>query len=327
LVPFEQLPYEFNPERGYVSSANNKTAPDDYPYYISHWYATPDRIDRIREMLEEKDKFGIADFQEMHGDFNSKLIGRMMPHFLPALKNCSEMTGIEKEAFEKLVSWDGNLTRESQATSVFEVLYRKILENFIKDDLSEKMFSDLKSSRMILENLMINILPEKTSEWIDDISTPEIETFDDLVIKSFKEAVAELTTMLGKNTDDWQWGKIHTFTLAHPMGSVEMLNKALQLNKGPFEMPGSFHTVCPYSYSYGNLYEVNHGASHRHIFDVSNWDASLTVIPTGTSGIPASDFYCDQTELYINNQYHEDPFSPENVRNAAVFEMKIIPIK
>jgi penicillin amidase len=90
-------------------------------------------------------------------------------------------------------------------------------------------------------------------------------------------------------------------------------------------MPGSFHTVCPYSYSYNNLYKVNHGASHRHIFDVNNWDNSETVIPTGTSGIPASDFYLNQTELYINNRYHADPFSKTEVEKAAKYKMKILP--
>src|ERR1035437_6718023 len=33
FVPFDQLPTSFNPENGYVSSANNKTVSDDYPYY------------------------------------------------------------------------------------------------------------------------------------------------------------------------------------------------------------------------------------------------------------------------------------------------------
>jgi len=59
LVPFEELPFEYNPARGYVSSANNKTVHADYPHYISHWFAVPDRIDRIREMLDDKEKLGI----------------------------------------------------------------------------------------------------------------------------------------------------------------------------------------------------------------------------------------------------------------------------
>jgi penicillin amidase len=70
---------------------------------------------------------------------------------------------------------------------------------------------------------------------------------------------------------------------------------------------------------------VNHGASHRHIFDVGNWDLSKTIIPTGTSGIPASDFYLDQTRLYLENRYHPDPFSINSVRGAARFEMKLSP--
>ena len=160
---------------------------------------------------------------------------------------------------------------------------------------------------MLLENLMINVLANETSEWIDDKNTPEIETFDMIVVRSFKETVSDLSAELGPNIDDWSWGKIHTFTLNHPLGVVSTLDKILNLNKGPFEVPGSYHTVCPYSYSYNNLYKVNHGASHRHIFDVNNWDASKTIIPTGTSGIPASDYYLDQTGLYINNQYHADP--------------------
>jgi penicillin amidase len=172
---------------------------------------------------------------------------------------------------------------------------------------------------------MINIQSEKSSDWIDDKNTSETETFNDIINRSFKETVADLTTENGENLDNWNWGKIHTFTIQHPLGAVNILNKAFKLNKGPFEMPGSYHTVCPYSYSYNNLYNVNHGASHRHIFDLANWDASETIIPTGTSGIPASDFYLNQTEMYINNEYHADPFSKTEVEKAARFKMKLLP--
>jgi penicillin amidase len=325
LVPFEELPFEFNPERGYVSSANNKTVPDDYPYYISHWFATSDRIDRIREMLDEKQLLGSEDFEAMHRDVKSKKAENMTPVFTAALKSESDLNAFEKEALKKLEEWNFELTRESVAASVFEILYRKVCENLIQDDLTPELFTALKGQQILLENLVINILPEKSSEWIDDKTTPEIETFNDIVMRSFKETVADLTSELGNNMDDWRWGKIHTFTLGHPLGVVSILDKAFNLNKGPFETPGSYHTVMPYSYSYNNLYKVNHGASQRHIFDVSNWDASKTVIPTGTSGIPASPFYLDQTEMYLNNQYHADPFSKTEVEKAARFRMKLLP--
>ena len=85
-MPFEELPFEFNPERGYVSSANNKTVPDDYPYYISHWFAQTHRINRIRQMLDAKPKLGVEDFEKMHSDFKSNLVEKILPVFLESFQ-------------------------------------------------------------------------------------------------------------------------------------------------------------------------------------------------------------------------------------------------
>ncbi len=325
LVPFEELPFEFNPESGYVSSANNKTVSDDYPYYISHWFATSDRIDRIREMLEEKPLLGTEDFEVMQRDVKSKKAEQYTSVFISSIRTNADLNESEKEALKKLEEWNFELTRESVAASIFEILYRKVCENLTKDDLTPELFTALKGQRILLENLMQNILAEKSSEWIDDKTTPETETFEDIMIRSFKETVSDLTSELGNNMDNWKWGKIHTLTLEHPLGTVDILDKLFNLNKEPFEAPGSYHTVMPFSYSNNNLYKVVHGASHRHIFDVSNWDASKTIIPTGTSGIPASDFYLNQTEMYINNRYHADPFSKAEAEKATRFKMKLLP--
>ncbi|MDP3002955.1 MAG: penicillin acylase family protein [Bacteroidales bacterium] len=51
-VPFDQLPSSYNPENGYISSANNKTVSNDYPYYISVRFYPPFRIRRIRQLLD-----------------------------------------------------------------------------------------------------------------------------------------------------------------------------------------------------------------------------------------------------------------------------------
>ncbi|HRX10152.1 MAG TPA: penicillin acylase family protein, partial [Draconibacterium sp.] len=227
LVPFEELPFEFNPERGYVSSANNKTVPGNYPYYISHWFAQPDRIDRIREMLEEKELLGTEDFQAMHRDVKSKKAERFTPVFLTAINAESDLNQTETESLKILEDWKYELTRESVAASIFEIMYRKVCENLIKDDLSPEIYENLKGQRTLLENLLLNIQAEKSSEWIDDKTTPETETFDDIVTRSFKETIADLTAEKGEKTDNWNWGKIHTFTIKHPLGKVEILDKVL----------------------------------------------------------------------------------------------------
>ena len=69
------------------------------------------------------------------------------------------------------------------------------------------------------------------------------------------------------------------------MGKVKMLDWLFGLNSKTYGMPGGSNTVCPYSYSFNDPYQSDHGASQRHVFDIADWDRSETVIPTGISGI------------------------------------------
>jgi penicillin amidase len=103
------------------------------------------------------------------------------------------------------------------------------------------------------------------------------------------------------------------------MGTVPIVEKLFKVNRGPYSIGGSSHTVCPYSYPKASSFVANHGASERHIFQTADWDRSLTVIPTGSSGIPASVHYLDQTPLYINNLYHADHFSREAVETNSLY--------
>jgi penicillin amidase len=321
LVPFEELPYELNPGRGYVSSANNKTVPGNYPYPVSYWYSPPNRIDRIREMLEEKELLSVSDFQQMQADVESRLVQKLLLRFLPLLEDFHTWTEAEQTALDNLKNWNFQLSLTSTETPVFEVFYRKLLENFVKDDLDEELYALFMDNKIMAENLLLNVMNNPYSLWPDNRQTAGTETFGDILVLSFREAIAELKSVLGEDMTGWQWQKLNSLTLKHPLGSVKLLDKVLKLNRGTYAVPGSFHTVCPYSYPFGNPYQVNHGPSQRHVYDTGNWDASKTVIPTGTSGIPASAYYSDQTDLFLSNQYHNDPFSVEAVRLASKYQM------
>jgi len=114
------------------------------------------------------------------------------------------------------------------------------------------------------------------------------------------------------------------FVLAHPMGGVKILDAVFNLNRGPYEVSGGNHTVSPYKYSYTKPYTVDYGSSHRHIYDLADWDRSLSVIPTGNSGIPASDHYCDQTELYLKHEYHTDYITRDLIEKEAKYKQVFI---
>ena len=320
-VPFEELPNSYNPECGYVSSANNKTVDEDYPYYIGTWYSLPWRIGRIREMLEEKEVFGTEDFKRMLRDQHSHFAMLMTPLYLDALQD--HASGEYQSAYEALADWDYDMQASSAAALIFEIMFLELNKAMFEDELGDQY-------RELAYNTIAKNLVEKTrvtgqSLWCDNVNTPDqMESFHDNIRTAFQQSMDTLTSMYGPEVSSWEWGQLHSVALMHPMGGVSIVEKLFKVNRGPFPIGGSSHTVCPYSYPKGNSFIADHGASERHIFHTADWDKSLTVIPTGTSGIPASPHYLDQTSLYINNLFHRDHFSREAVESnylyKAVFE-------
>jgi penicillin amidase len=64
----------------------------------------------------------------------------------------------------------------------------------------------------------------------------------------------------------------------------------------------------------------------RMIVDLSDFDASRGVIPTGQSGHPYHPHYDDQIELWLNGEYRPMWFTREAVEGAAVEHLVLEPM-
>lgn len=324
FVPFEELPHSYNPASGFLASANNKTVGDDYPYYISSWFAPGYRFRRIKEMLVSKEKFSIEDFKKMQADWKSKMVEDLRPDIVQVLKGAASLSSLEKQSAALLENWDGVMATESAAPALFEEFYVAFLRNAFKDELGQDLFDEFISSAYAANAAVKRLWADRDSVWYDNVeNTDKKEGFRDIVLQSFKDAVARLKTNLGDVPEKWQWGRIHQLTLAHPLGSVKILDRVFGLNRGPFPVGGSSHTVSPYQYKYKKPFDVYHGSSHRHIYSLADWNDSLTIIPTGTCGVPASPYYCDQTQLYLANKYHPDYMRRDLVEKSAEHVMTL----
>ncbi len=316
-VPFEELPNSYNPECGYVSSANNKTVDGDYPYYIGSWYSLPWRIGRIREMLDEKEVFGTEDFKRMLRDQHSHFAMHMTPLYLDALQD--NASGKYQTAYQALADWDYDMNVNSAAALIFEIMFLELNKAMFEDELGDN-YGQL-AYNPIAKNLIEKTRVTGQSLWCDNVNTPDHkESFHDNIRSAFQQSIDTLSSTYGPDVSSWEWGQLHKVALMHPMGGVPIVEKLFKVNRGPYSIGGSSHTVCPYTYPRGSSFVANHGASERHIFHTADWDQSLSVIPTGISGIPASPHYLDQTNLYINNLYHRDHFSREAVESNYLYK-------
>ena len=322
-VPFYQLPTSYNPENGQVSSANNKTVSDEYPYYISFRFYPPYRIGRIREMLDAREKLGVEDFKKMITDQHSSYAKLLTPHILGLKSRQASMTPAESDAMKILETWDYDMRADLAAPSIFEFFRRNLSENLLGDELGD-LIKDLPGT--INDYYIYKILqPGGEDAWIDNINTPEKETLDDIISKSFSDCIKALTDSCGQDNKNWLWGDMHTITLEHPMAQVKILDKVFGLNSPVYSVGGSNHTVSPYTYKVA--FKAEDGASERHIFNTADWDDSYTVIPTGISGVPGSEFYLSQTDTYIKGEFYKDHFSESAVRQGAKYKLVFKPGK
>ena len=315
-VPFELLPSSFNPENGFVSSANQRTVDESYPFFISGEFSMPYRIMRIREMAAEKQILGIEDFKRMITDNHSAYAALLTPVIISNAPATGSDDKKISTVLDELKGWNYDMSASLVAPTLFEFVRIELARHIMLDELDELYGSTLGRQHDFYIYSMVNQGPD---EWVDNTDTPEKETMETIIAQSIRAAWDTLTARYGEYSDSWQWGKIHTFTLEHPMGGVKILNRLLGLNSKTYGIDGSYHTVEPYAYR--DNFRVHHGASERHIFNTADWDKSLTVIPTGTSGIPGSPFYLSQTETYVNDGFYSEPFSEAAVEAAKKHEM------
>ena len=115
------LPREFNPQRGWVGSANNNIHPPGYEgrpvMYHSSINAEFSRIARIRQLLQSNRTYTIEDHREIQLDAHSLRAETDIPTFQGWT---AENAAVER-AREMVATWDGILSKESAAAAIYYV--------------------------------------------------------------------------------------------------------------------------------------------------------------------------------------------------------------
>jgi penicillin amidase len=292
-LAFEDHPYAFNPDKGYVASFNQM--PERGIDYGTAYFLF-ERPYRFEEIVNSKDRFSPEDVRKMQTDVGSNLAKRWAPHIL---RVCGSIDGVSSYA-ASLKNWDYAIILDSsQATlfnSFFTHLMTNTLENKVGKRVMEEMYADLHVS--IPAQWLIRSMDDN-SHWIwDDPSTPAIkETRDDMILKSLRDAVSELSSRFGKDQRNWAWGKVHTMTIRHPMGGILPF-----LNLSPIPYPGDDFTINAGWWDRQKPFDMTSGAAIRIVVDMSNLDTMILISPPGQSGHYLSPYYSDLADLWAKGE-------------------------
>ena len=305
FIPFDELPYAFNPSGDFFASANNRPAGVDYPNFLSHYFQPPYRVALISETIRDSQNVTADDFAALQASWHSDLNLQVAQ---AVTNEAAPQTDSEKAAISLLKDWDGDMSPDSAAAALSE----SAMWHVLRLSLNSKLDSASTDSYLTLAGypsmFLQNLLDDPNNPWWDGRRA-------EIMSAALSAAVTEL--------DGQTWGDIHTHTYAHPLGSVAAL--APILNRGPFPTGGNWNTVNSGAYYADKPYAMTLGPAYRIIADPADWDASLSIIPSGQSGQPFNPHYDDQIQQWLAVEYHPLPFSLDAIESAAKNTLKLIP--
>ncbi|MCB9134403.1 MAG: penicillin acylase family protein [Anaerolineales bacterium] len=309
FVPFEELPSALNAKDDFFASANNRPAGLDYPHFLSHYFQPPYRVALISETIRNSQNVISEDFANLqanwHSDINLQVAQTLVAEATP-------QTQEERNAVALLKNWDGNMTPDSAAASLSEVA----MHHLLRLTLGNKLDAEAIDAYLNLAGYPYMFL----QKLLDDPANP---WWNGRRAEGLSAALSAAVNELGADSTLWAWGNLHQHTFAHPLGSIGVLKPIF--NRGPFPTGGNWNTVDSGAYTPDKPYAMTLGPAYRLIADPGDWDASLSIIPSGQSGQPFSPHYADQIEAWLAVEYHTLPFSLEAIQTQAENKLVLNP--
>jgi penicillin amidase len=316
FIPFDRMPFLYNPEAGYIVTANAPIVGPPYPYFLGSEFAFGERSRRIRELIEARGKgLTMEDMQKIQGDVYDRDASELVPYLKdldlaaamrpwepPLDTKKAELDGMAK-ARDRLLSWDFQMRRESPEAAMYAFFWMALIEETFRDQYPENLWP-LDAWRV--QNTLVYLLKEPNDMWWDDAGTPGVkETRDQILSRAFRKGYRAAVKKMGRRFDGWQWGKVHRAEFRNQTFGDSGIKPIERIfNRGPIAAPGGLTTVDVAQWNLKKPFEVKHIVSQRAIIDLANLGNSLSVISTGQSGHPTNSHYDDFIRPWRDVRYH-----------------------
>jgi penicillin G amidase len=309
FVPNSELPHSFNPQAGFVATANHRMIPENYPYNVGFEWDPGYRVHRIEEVLSgivaSRRKITLADMEKLQSD----VVSLPARQFVNLLKKASPNP---TAATQMILGWDATLSRESAAAAVYEIWVNDLRKVISLKEGVQGIADDLSLEKVIEE--LVQPLPQI-------FGSDAVAGRNEVLLQTLDSAWKRAEQLMGPDPQRWSWSKLHTIRFRHSLDDLPGASTWLDL--GPLSRPGDGYTV---NATWANeKFEQEAGASYREILDPADWDRSLAVNTPGQSGQPGSSHYSDLLPLWNNGGYFPLVYSQKMVERNAQDRLVLVP--
>jgi penicillin G amidase len=318
LRPGSELPSSYNPQQGFIATANEMNIPADSPAMamkLGFEWSNPSRIHRIKEVFAEKRKFSILDAMALQTDDTTQ-VGRRIAMLLSSL--CSDDPQIAI-GLKLLGDWNGRTSIDSAAAAIAEVWTAKHLGRGVVAATTPKPARAIVGDGDL--DTIADLLDAPDARFGAD---PKVAR-DKILLETLGAAVKEISALLGPAPEDWAWGRLHHAQFDHALGPVVDERTRMRLNVPRLPLGGTAFSPMSATYRSGD-FRTMEGASFRMVLDVGQWDESVAINAPGQSGDPESPFYRNLAPLWAAGKYVPLLYSRPAVEAAAFRRYKLTPV-
>jgi len=316
FVPFEELPYTINPSSGYIITANQSVHPEQpWPNYYARGY----RAEAIERVINQyiSQKIGVEDMEAMQINNYDYSAAYILPYVFNNVYVDSNILTSMKEWAISESKFEMNI--DSSGAAAWAVFYKHLAEQtfeelVVTDKLGNEISLQPGNSDSTSE-IFRTLLKDPNHIMWDDINTSQKENLTDILERTLVLADEDIISLFGtEDYDKWSWGELHTITYpTNLLGEAGIPILTNIVNIGPVEAGGSSLAINSTDWGFGDDFTIGSYPSMRMVVDLSNFDNSLTVLPSGQSGHVMSKYYDDQVDNWISNNMYPLYFSREQV--------------
>ena len=292
FIPNEENPMIKNPERGFVSSANQKSVDSTYPYYLGTASSFPlYRGISVNKHLATMNQITAEDMQGLQTN-NYNVFAEVAR---PALNKFIDINALSSDA-QKMVkemnNWDLYNHENSKGITIFKLIWDSVENAVWGDELAGAKVKLTKPEAYVLVDQM-----NKDSNFIvaDDIRTKnKVETLKEQVNLGVEHATKKLLELEKENKITWASFKAT---------SVNHLTKIPALSRLNLPIGGGVNII--------NATTENHGPSWRMVVHLTDEIEAYGLYPGGQSGNPGSPYYDTFVDYWAAGKYYRLLFLPK----------------
>jgi penicillin G amidase len=291
-VPFEQLPKSFNPESGFIATANARVVGPDYKPYLTDNWEEPYRTARIYDLLSDKHDLRPEDMLKVQADAYSIPHAFIAEQLVAAAKVAPPKDPRAKKLIEQAKDWNGIAEANSTVVAFLNSAMYRALNSILEAQLGND--ADKYDCRKL--NFLQRTLQERPAKWLP----AQYKNYDELLTAAADQAVQRLEERTkDADPEDWDWKRFNYLDMLHPLGREGLLKKLLSIT----DQAQSGTDYSPRAAS------RDHGPAMRFVANTANWDESIILIPAGESGQPGSEHYRDQFSYWLDGKAIYGPFT------------------